>query len=85
MKIAVVPQYPQALNNTIFKHDEFAPLQLYGVDRLGFAAVKERSEAKRDIMATVDRFEINEIDTCLLIDINYYYLIEFPRSEYSRN
>jgi hypothetical protein len=83
MKIAVVPQYPQAQDDTIFEQGAFDPLQLYGVDRPGFVALRENLEAKGHTIATIDRLEMSEIDACLFVDINYYYLTRLLQADNS--
>lgn len=76
MKIAVVPQYKELMRNEIFNDNEYNLMQTRGVDRAGFAALKNELERRGNTVKTIDLMDNKRIDVCLFHDINYQYLKE---------
>lgn len=76
MKIAIAPRFLEALENRIFQYNDYTPMQPYGVDRPGFSKLKEWLEKRGHSVNTIDKYRIEDIDLCVLVDINYYILYQ---------
>lgn len=74
MNAAIIPQYADLLNNQLFTFKEYNPTLPYGADRIGFYKLKEKFSAEGDTLSTIDQVKIADIDVCIFIDLNYYYL-----------
>lgn len=76
MKIAIVPRFADLLQDKLFEFDRYTPIELYGVDRPGFSALRDRLTDKGHMVGTVDQFNLESADLVVFIDINYYLLDE---------
>jgi hypothetical protein len=75
MTTAIVPQSLDTLgSNELFQFNEYNPLQTYGPDRIAFQQLRRVFDAHDEELATIDTLAVDDIDTCIFIDMNYDYL-----------
>jgi hypothetical protein len=75
MTTAIIPQSLNTLGgNELFHFNEYNPLQTYGPDRVAFQQLRHVFDAHDEDLATIDMLAIDDIDTCIFIDMNYDYL-----------
>lgn len=77
MNAAIIPQYADLLDGQLFNFKEYDPTLPYGADRIGFHKLKQKFNSEGDCLSTIDQVALSEIDVCIFIDLNYYYLDKF--------